>query len=56
MKRLKITMVNRMIFQMKKKVPNLTKIVFNPDEWNREKFEFGRYLGTGAFGHVYLAR
>lgn len=29
---------------------------FDPHEWSLSRFEMGRYLGNGKFGHVYLAR
>ncbi|CAD8211690.1 unnamed protein product [Paramecium octaurelia] len=29
---------------------------FDPREWSLSRFEMGRYLGNGKFGHVYLAR
>jgi len=35
--------------------PNLNKI-FKPCEWSVDRFQIGRPLGTGKFGHVYLAR
>ena len=30
--------------------------VFDPREWSLDRFEIGRPLGKGKFGHVYLAR
>ena len=30
--------------------------VFNPSKWSLKDFQIGRPLGTGMFGHVYLAR
>jgi serine/threonine protein kinase len=30
--------------------------VFDPAEWNISRFELGKPLGSGKFGHVYLAR
>ncbi|EAS04915.1 plant dual-specificity MAP kinase kinase family domain protein (macronuclear) [Tetrahymena thermophila SB210] len=30
--------------------------IFNPYEWSIQDFEIGRPLGSGKFGHVYLAR
>ena len=30
--------------------------LFNPKEWSLDRFEIGRPLGKGKFGHVYLAR
>jgi serine/threonine protein kinase len=29
---------------------------FNPTEWTIDDFEFGKALGKGKYGHVYLAR
>ncbi|CAD8124806.1 unnamed protein product [Paramecium sonneborni] len=29
---------------------------FDPSQWSLSRFEMGRYLGNGKFGHVYLAR
>lgn len=29
---------------------------FDPNLWTIEDFEFGKALGRGKFGHVYLAR
>ena len=30
--------------------------MFKPEEWNLSRFEIGKPLGSGKFGHVYLAR
>lgn len=30
--------------------------LFDPKEWNLDRFEFGRPLGSGRFGNVYLVR
>lgn len=30
--------------------------IFHPQDWNISRFEIGRPLGRGKFGHVYLAR
>jgi aurora kinase len=29
---------------------------FDPTKWTIEDFEFGKALGRGKYGHVYLAR
>lgn len=32
------------------------QLLFHPQDWNLGRFEIGRPLGRGKFGHVYLAR
>ena len=35
---------------------NSYKKIFNPDEWNIGRFQIGRPLSRGKFGHVLLVR
>ncbi len=36
---------------------DLNKVdTFDPTKWTIEDFEFGKALGRGKYGHVYLAR